>query len=110
MKRLSLLGIGSVLVVFATVETAGAQNWCRNRLNPTEATICSIPSLGQLDARMSGNYHFLVKKLKHQGRWQLLNRVQSDQRGWLRSRNSCGRNAACIHNSYNARIGGIAQY
>lgn len=110
MRWFSLLGIGSALALFATVETAGAQNWCGNRLNATEATICANPILGQLDARMSGDYHYLVKRLQHQGNWQLLNRPKSDQRGWLQSRNGCGRNVACIQNSYQARIGWLGQY
>lgn len=110
MKRLSLVGLGSFLALFATAGTAGAQNWCGNRLNPTEATICANPTLGQLDARMSGDYHFLSNRLQHQGNWQLLKRLKSDQRGWLQSRNGCGRNVACIQNSYQARIGGLGQY
>lgn len=98
----SILAIAVLAAGFSTlsINQADAQNWCgRSNLNGAEAVICDNSDLGALDGRMASIYFQLLRIRPGELRW-----LRSDQRSWLRSRNSCGYNYNCVRSYYVNRI------
>ena len=86
---------------------AQAQSFnCRYARSPDEVLICQDGRLGALDERMSGIYFRLRNGLYGGARANL----EAEQAGWLRSRQSCGRDAGCIADSYQQRIRELRDY
>lgn len=85
---------------------AGPSFNCSGRLNATEARICANPTLADLDRRMASTYTWLRGQLSGGER----NRLRQDQGGWLRQRNGCGPNDACIQDRISERIGYLNEW
>lgn len=79
----------------SVTRTAKPSYDCGARLNPTERTICDSGVLAALDLKL--NVAYKTARAAN-------STVKSTQRSWLKSRNSCGRNAQCIETRYRERI------
>jgi uncharacterized protein len=74
---------------------------CAKARLPDEVAICHSPALSRLDHRMSSLYHDITACSGMGVRGDM----QDDQRAWIKSRQDCGANAACITKLYKKRIG-----
>ena len=101
-SRIIFAAFGAILLMCTT---ASAQNWCgQNRhFNNAERAICDDTSLGQLDAIMSSDYHYLRKRLNRSDRRYF----KRQQLRWKSSRDGCGYNPSCIRSTYQLRISQI---
>jgi uncharacterized protein len=87
--------------------SAQAQSFsCRYASRPDEVTICQNSGLAALDERMAGIYERTRSRLYGAAREGLVR----DQSIWLRSRYSCGPDAACIEDAYRQRINELRNY
>ena len=100
MKLLAAVALSaSLLAISATGSSAAPSFNCRYASLATEKAICGNSYLQQLDRQMAGLYRFAQSHLYGYSAKKLRN----SQRGFLRSRNSCGWNIGCIEANYNDR-------
>ena len=100
MKLLATLALSAgLLAITATMASASPSFNCRYASLATEKAICGNSYLQQLDRQMAGLYRFAQSHLYGYSAKKLRN----SQRGFLRSRNSCGWNIGCIEANYNDR-------
>jgi uncharacterized protein len=82
---------------------------CAGKLNASESAICRSSELSFLDQQLSSAYAALLRESVG---LSLRSGFQSEQKEWLRQRNSCGSDETCIAAKYNTRIEqlrGVAQ-
>ena len=73
---------------------------CAKAKSETEKTICSDYSLGQSEARMATLYGLTTSLVAMGQRGD----IQDAQRDFIKKREACGANAACIRGAYGERI------
>lgn len=80
---------------------AEAQSFnCARASTPVENIICDDDYLGDLDEEMASLYFSLRNSVGSRVRSLL----EQDQRNWLRLRNQCGYDYACVERAYLIRI------
>ncbi len=79
---------------------------CRGRLNRTELRICENATLADLDRKIASIYSWLRGRLSPSEKRVLRN----DQRQWLRQRDRCGGNDACIERELYERMAYLNEY
>lgn len=102
MLRPALLALG-LLALPSIAAAAGFP--CSKATTPTEKAICADPALSALDERLSASYRAALERLSgaspEEGAAGAA--VKADQRAWLRDRDSCGADAACLRRAYEGR-------
>ncbi|WP_413992994.1 lysozyme inhibitor LprI family protein [Labrys okinawensis] len=73
---------------------------CAKASLPTEQTICRNYGLGQSEARMATLFGIVTSLVAMGQRGD----IGDTQRQWLKARNQCGTDIACIAEAYKARI------
>ena len=73
---------------------------CAAPHSPAEAAVCNDPDLAQLDQELDRLY---TQKLKQPG-FITKQRLLLSQRQWVRNRDTCASNSACLKVQYQARI------
>ncbi len=94
----------SVLLIIATLAagSACAAGFDCNRARlPDEKAICASRQLSELDVEMSVRYQMLTGLVAMGTRGNM----QDAQETWLKSRQACGRDHACLLAAYRSRIG-----
>lgn len=87
--------------------TAQAASYdCTRASTPAEIAVCANPELNQLDEELAVLYRSLLNDLPA----RQADRVQQDQRSWLKARNSCGAEVRCLKARYQERIARLSQY
>ncbi len=100
MKVLATVAASALATILFAPASQAASFSCYGALNPTEATICANPRLSALDSEMAAVHGQLMSiSTSAQRRF-----VTGGQVDWLRKRNSCGTNIACIARWYDQRI------
>ncbi len=95
------------LITLASLSSAGAQSFnCNYAKAPDEVMICNSPTLSGLDQQMSIMYFRIRNSLAGVQRAQL----QNDQAAWLRGRQMCGGDPACLEQAYQRRIRQLSNY
>lgn len=90
-----------MLAMLLVVTSAHAQSFnCNYAAKPSELAICQDGNLGMLDEIMASRYFYLQNNLPMYN----AERIRFDQLVWLRQRDACGYDIACIGSSYNFRI------
>lgn len=74
---------------------------CAKAQSPAEKMICKTYSLGQAEARMATLYAVATSLVAMGQRGD----IGDAQRQWLKTREACGRDIACLGKVYNDRIG-----
>jgi uncharacterized protein len=73
---------------------------CSKARAPAEQTICRNYGLGQREARMSTLFGVATSLVAMGQRGD----IQDAQRAWLKRRDACGNDVACLAKAYDARI------
>lgn len=73
---------------------------CAAAASPAETAICGNYGLGQLEARMATLYQWSTAFVGMGQRGDMLDA----QRDFLKQRNGCGADTACLRRAYNTRI------
>jgi uncharacterized protein len=95
---------GAAALVAAGPAAAASYN-CARAATPTERAICKTLSLNDRDVRMAQLYD-IVRHLVPMGtRGAIMDR----QAVWIRERNRCAADVACLARSYDRRIGELNQ-
>lgn len=95
----------AVLALFAAAAAAAAQAKdspsfdCAKASNDVERTICANEQLAASDAAVAANYKQLLKY--RTGKDSKV--FKDEQRAWLKRRNQCGTNVACLSDAYDFR-------
>lgn len=77
---------------------------CRGNLNSAEQTICHNATLAELDGKLNAGYRGILAPLDVAARQEVATR----QTRWLRdTRDGCGSNTSCLHNTYLQRISAL---
>ncbi|QCO18054.1 DUF1311 domain-containing protein (plasmid) [Azospirillum brasilense] len=104
MLRPALLALG--LLALPTTTAAAAGFPCSKATTPTEKTICADPGLSALDERLAATYRAALERLSgaspEEGAAGAA--VKADQRAWLRDRDTCRADAACLRRAYDGRM------
>ena len=101
MKR-SGLPLAAVAALVPSLAFAGqyAPLQCADANSAAEKTICHSYALGQDEARMATLYAIATSLVAMGRRGDL----QDQQRTWIKARENCGADAACLAKSYAKRI------
>jgi uncharacterized protein len=104
------LGWRHAILILASVSLAGvaqpaaaadyAPIDCAKASLPTEQIICRNYGLGQSEARMATLFGIVTSLVAMGQRGD----IGDAQRQWLKTRNQCGTDVACIADAYKARI------
>ena len=96
------LSLTAVIAFAPTLAWAGqfAPLHCASATSPAEKTICHSYALGQDEAHMATLYAIATSLVGMGRRGDL----EDQQRTWIKSRESCGADAACLSRSYETRI------
>lgn len=79
---------------------------CTRADTAAEIAVCANPELNRLDEELAVLYRSLLNELP----FRQADRVQQDQRSWLKARNSCGAEVRCLRARYQERIARLNQY
>ena len=74
---------------------------CARAKSAAEKTICGSYALGQAEARMATLYGIATSLVAMGQRGD----IGDAQRQWLKRRDACGRDVACLRTAYSDRIG-----
>jgi uncharacterized protein len=74
---------------------------CAKVASAADRTICRNYALGQAEARMSTLYGVAMSLVAMGQRGD----IGDGQKQWLKTREACGANVACLTKAYNGRIG-----
>jgi uncharacterized protein len=103
-----LAGVLLVLSLFAASVPARAADYapidCGKASSPAERTICRSYLLGQAEARMATLFGVVTSLVAMGQRAD----IGDAQRAWLKERNACGDNGACIARAYQSRIAALS--
>ncbi|WP_353861139.1 lysozyme inhibitor LprI family protein [Azospirillum formosense] len=103
MLRPALLALG----LLALPTAAGAAGFpCSKAATPTEKAICADPALSALDERLAASYRAALEQLSGASPEEGAagTAVKADQRAWLRDRDSCRADTACLRRAYDGRV------
>jgi uncharacterized protein len=96
------------LSLFAASVPARAADYapidCSKASSPAERTICRSYLLGQAEARMATLFGVVTSLVAMGQRGD----VGDAQRKWLKERNACGADSACIARAYQSRIAALS--
>ena len=98
---LSLLCVG-----LSPLAAQAASYDCTQATTPAEIAVCANPGLNQLDEELAVLYRSLLNSLPS----RQADRMQQDQRSWLKARNSCGAEVRCLKARYEERIARLNEY
>lgn len=73
---------------------------CAKARSPSEQTICRNYALGQQEARLATLFGVATSLVAMGQRGD----IQDSQRAWLKTRDACGNDVACLARAYDARI------
>jgi uncharacterized protein YecT (DUF1311 family) len=73
---------------------------CRDSKSAAELVICQNQDLAILDIRLNATYAGVQSRMTDAE----LKTLREQQRAWVKERDKCGANAACIHTLYQARL------
>ncbi|KAA0687829.1 lysozyme inhibitor LprI family protein [Azospirillum brasilense] len=103
MLRPALLTLGLLALPIAAT---AASFPCSKATTPTEKAICADPALSALDEKLAATYRAALERLSgaspEEGAAGAA--VKADQRAWLRDRDSCRADAACLRRAYDGRL------
>ncbi|WP_237385734.1 lysozyme inhibitor LprI family protein [Xenorhabdus sp. Sc-CR9] len=88
-----------LLIILSPLSFAASFD-CAKAKTPDEKAICSSPKLNDLDVEMSVKYHFL-RGLFAMG---VSGEMYDNQTTWLKQRQKCKGDTACLMQSYHQRI------
>ncbi len=94
-------GLAAVAMLALLAPSASAQSFnCRYAKLPVEVAICQNDYLAQLDEEMASTYFRTVNSMRAAGMYRALRQYRRAHRRWLRRRNACGYDSACIARAY----------
>ena len=94
------LSIGFCILVLSVYSQAQAASFSCDRASlKAEKTICQVRALNDADVKMATTYSIVLHALPMGGRDQ----QKATQWQWLKSRNQCGANTACLSRAYQQR-------
>ena len=94
------LAIVGGAALMTTPASAASFDCSASGLTPNEKTICSNLTLNDDDVKMATMYTML-KGLFAMG---MSGNMADDQKAWLKEREACGTDVACIEKAYDTRI------
>jgi len=103
-RRLAILACAALALAAAPAHAADyALLNCGAASSVSEKTICKNYGLGQQEARMATLYQWATSFVAMGERGD----IQDAQRAFLKERNACGANVACLRRVYDKRINAL---
>lgn len=81
---------------------------CAKASSPAEKTICSSLQLASFDRSVNWSYEVARDDAKDAGNG--MSKLAAEQRAWLRKRDACGANAACLLTAMKRRLEELSAY
>ena len=104
---LAVLTAGFLSFAAASPAAAGPSFSCNGALNSTERVICANAGLSALDREMANGFQLAVDNITSEavgGTEADVRKFRKEQKAFLRRRDGCGSNGACIAAAYRARL------
>ena len=101
MRRLILAVLLAGMVSLGALPAAAASFDCAKARKPDERAICADRALNDQDVRVDQLYDITRHLVPMGGRGAIMD----EQRAWLKARQTCGANRACLARSYDQRLG-----
>ena len=95
---------GAPAVAASTVTASYRPIECGKPASQSELAICRTYSLGQAEARMATLYGIVTSLVPMGQRAD----IEESQRYWLHTRDACGKDTACLSQSYQSRIDALS--
>ncbi|MBP0579427.1 DUF1311 domain-containing protein [Labrys sp. LIt4] len=97
--------IATVALLFPCVAQAGdyAPLDCAKAASPAEKAVCGNYALGQAEARMATLYGISMSLVAMGQRGN----IGEAQQAWIKTREACGADTACLDKVYGERIGAL---
>lgn len=89
-----------MLPVFGCFSAQAASFDCQKAATPTERAICADKALSDKDASIADNYQQLVAVLPEAE----INTLRTEQRNWLKQRNSCASDSASLNSCLDQQL------
>jgi uncharacterized protein len=108
LKSIAAAALSAALITSLDAGSASAASFnCRTAALPAERAVCTGPYLSRLDDDLAYWYGKAKLRARYFGQMSWL---RSEQRAWLRERNACGWNRACLRSAYEERIEWLRNY
>ncbi|MCM2293680.1 lysozyme inhibitor LprI family protein [Allorhizobium sp. BGMRC 0089] len=95
-----VLAVAALALPYPRMAVAASFDCTKASLMPDEKTICANRDLNDLDVKMVTTFDLLSGLLAMGSRGDL----QDQQAAWLKTRQACGPDAACIRKAYDIRL------
>jgi uncharacterized protein len=97
----NVIALGQVILLsLPPAANAASFNCNSKRLKPDERTICADRTLNDLDVKMVTEFNWLAGMFAMGMRGEL----RDEQSTWLKNRQACGTDRACIRKAYETRL------
>jgi uncharacterized protein len=90
-----------MIATLAAGSACAASFDCKRARSPDEKSICASRQLSEMDVEMSVRYQMLTGLVAMGTRGNM----QDEQQAWLKSRQACSSDHACLLDAYRRRIG-----
>ena len=95
---------GMVTLFLAAVADAAPPFNCSNAQEPAEIALCDSPELGLMDREMNRLYFDKRDGWKAAGKLAEADALRTEQRAFLKARNACNYETACLTAIYKKRL------
>jgi uncharacterized protein YecT (DUF1311 family) len=100
MIRIALYALAALLLASASQSAKAASFDCAKAKSPGEKVICTDQEMNDQDVEMSVTYNLLKRLVTMGARGDL----ETSQTAWLRRREACGADRACLSKAYADRL------
>lgn len=110
MKKFLAIGLASLsffLYSYSAFAYSSPGYSCRTADQPAEIAVCDSRRLSRLDRVLN---HWYQRAQERAGYFGQVNWLRRNQVAWIRSRNACGWNRACLGSKYRQRIRILRNY
>jgi uncharacterized protein len=102
-RRVSLILAGLALPLGAAAQAASPFD-CSMAKSAAEVAVCDSAELDALDRDASHLYYAKRDAFREAGKYDAADVLRTEQLGFLRQRDECGENVACIATLYKVRL------
>ncbi|MET3599112.1 lysozyme inhibitor LprI family protein [Martelella mangrovi] len=85
---------------------AASYDCAKGNLTGTEVTICDSPRLSAMDTKMVNLYYHELRGAQP----AFVSEQHKAQEAWLKERNACGTDKACLTEAYSRRINALEKF
>ena len=106
--RLTILMLGAAMMAAAQAQAAPPFD-CSKATEQAEIAVCDSADLALIDREMNRIYFDRRDALKAAGKLDAVDKLRTEQRAFLKTRNDCGYDTSCLTALYKKRVSDLGQ-